>query len=108
VIQNHFFLGAFLVAFAFLAPFCLLIGFFFPPAAFLVEAFLPLAGDLAGDEVAAGAVTGAGAETGVEAAGLALLTLGLAAVFGLLFEADFFDSDLFCCLAILFYFFIIK
>jgi hypothetical protein len=129
VIQNHFFLAAFLLVFgfaAFLAAGFLAIGFLFPPAAgfadFLVADFLAagFAGDLAGDDVAAGAdVVAAGVvAAGVVAAGAVLATFGFLealvalvfgaltvfGVFGLLFEALFFDSDLFCCLAIFYYY----
>lgn len=123
MIQNHFFLGVDLEDFfgalvfgAFFWAGFLAIGLVLvaPLVAFLVEAFFGLAGDLAGEVVAAGVVAGAGVvAAGVVAAGVEALTtfgfllaFGLAvlaavlAAFGWLFEALLFDADLFCVLAI--------
>ena len=120
MIQNHFFLGAtFLAAFgalvAFLACF-LAIGFLLAAplaaAGFLAACFFGLAGDLAGDGVEA---TTAGVEATTAGAGVLAATFGflwafgladlaVLVAFGLLFEAGVFDTDLFCALAIFYYY----
>jgi hypothetical protein len=111
VIQNHFFLGATFLGFEaalvdFLAAGFLAMGFLLAAALVAFLATLAgLAGDLAGDEVAAttGVVAAGAATTGLVAFLVAALA-ALGALGALVFGADFFDSDLFCALAIFYYY----